>query len=294
MAPSSGLADVMSGWREGVEARKPCGHAGHVPWRTGLLVLLVLALTGCHYFVRPPAAVRATQVTPFSIAAPGGDWPGGWHMEAVPKLRKPSSFRLVEYGGTTVVEGTADASASGLVQLLDIDPYERPILTWRWRVTQPVAGADTTRREGEDAPVRVMVSFAGDVGSLPFSDRLFFQQAKALTGIEVPYATLEYVWGGGAPEETVVVNSYTPRIRLILTRSGPYPLDEWVTESRDVVANFRRAFGEKPERVTGIAIYTDADATGTRSQGYFGDIAFLTRSEAELRTAAERNTSTGY
>jgi hypothetical protein len=189
------------------------------------------------------------------------------------------------------VEGTADSSASGLVQFLDLDPYERPILTWQWKVMQPVDGADTTRREGEDAPVRVMVSFAGDVSGLPFSDRLFFQQAKALTGIEVPYATLEYVWGDGAPEETVVINSYTPRVRMVLVRSGAQPLDEWVSESRDVVADFRRAFGEEPGRITAIAIYTDADATGTRSQGYFGDIAFLTRSEAELRTAAERNGS---
>jgi hypothetical protein len=126
------------------------------------------------------------------------------------------------------------------------------------------------------------------VGSLPFSDRLFFDQVRALSGVQMPYATLEYVWGGGAPKDTVVVNSYTPRIRIILVQSGPQPLDEWISESRDVVADFRRAFGEEPGRITAIAIYTDADATGARSQGYFGDIAFVTRSEAGLRTAAEK------
>lgn len=293
MGRNSRAAEGVGKRQRGVEARRSWGR-GPAPRLTSALVLVVLLLAGCQYFARPPAPVRAAQVTPFSIATPGGDWPGGWHMEAVPKLRKPSSYRLVENGGATVVEGTADASASGLVQFLDIDPYQRPILTWRWRVTQPVAGADTTRREGEDAAVRVMVSFAGDIGSLPFSDRLFFEQVRTLTGVQVPYATLEYVWGGGAPKETVVLNSYTPRIRILLVQSGPQPLDEWVTESRDVVADFRRAFGEEPGRITGIAIYTDADATGAWSQGYFGDIAFLTRSEAELRTGAERNTSTGY
>ena len=85
----------------------------------------------------------------------------------------------------------------------------------------------------------------------------------------------------------MLVNGYTPRIRIVLVQSGP--LDEWISESRDVVADFRRAFGEQPGRITAIAIYTDADATGARSQGYFGDIAFLTRSEAGLRTAAEKN-----
>jgi hypothetical protein len=246
-----------------------------------------VVLAGCHYLVRPPAAVRATQVTPFSIATPGGAWPGGWHVEAAPRFRKPTAYRLVDDHGMTVVEGTAHASASGLVQFLDIDPHERPILVWRWKVTQPVERADTTQREGEDAPVRVMVSFAGDVQGLPLSDRLFFDQVRALSGIPVPYATLEYAWGSGAPKESVVINTYTPRIRMLLAESGPQPLDEWVTESRDIVADFRRAFGEEPGRITAIAIYTDADATGARSQGYFGDIAFLTRSEAQLRTVRE-------
>ena len=154
---------------------------------------------------------------------------------------------------------------------------QRPILVWRWKILQPVAGADTTKRYGEDAPVRVIVSFAGDVKSLPFSEQLFFSQTKALTGIDVPYATLEYVWGTGAPKGTIVINSYTSRIRMILVESGGAPLDEWVIEVRDVVEDFRRAFGEEPGHITAIAIYTDADATRAQARGVFGDIAFLPR-----------------
>ncbi len=250
-------------------------------WRSIAVVLAaLLGVAGCKYLVRPPAPAVATKVTPFSTGTPGGPYPGGWHIEGATKFRKPSTYRLVDNGGTTVVEGTADASASGLVEFLYIDPHERPILTWQWKITQPVEGADTTQRWGDDAPVRVMLSFSGDKESLPFSDRLFMNQVKLVSGIEVPYATLEYVWGAGAPKETVVVNSYTPRIRTLLVKNSPQPLDEWVTETRDVVEDFRRAFGEEPGSVTAIAVYTDADATGARSQGYFGDLTFLTRDEA--------------
>ena len=73
---------------------------------------------------------------------------------------------------------------------------------------------------------------------------------KLVSGIQVPYATLEYVWGAGAPTETVVINSYTPRIRTLLVQNSPQPLNEWVTETRDVVEDFRRAFGEEPGRIT--------------------------------------------
>jgi hypothetical protein len=254
-----------------------------------LVALLGATLTqaGCALIARkpPPPPPPVTEVTPFSIAVPGGPWPGGWHAEAVPKLRKPTRYALVDNSGTTVVEAIAEASASGLVHFLDIDPYQRPVLTWRWKIAQPVEGADSTKRGAEDAPVRLLISFSGDRDSLPFSDRLFFNQVKALSGLDVPYATLEYVWGSGAPKDTIVINSYTPRIRLLLVQSGPEPLNEWVSETRDVVDDFRRAFGEEPGRVTAIAIFTDADATRGRAQGYYGDIAFLTPGEAQLRAA---------
>jgi hypothetical protein len=253
------------------------------------VALFIAALTqaGCALIARkpPPPPPPVTEVTPFSIGVPGGPWPGGWRVEAVPKLRKPTRYALVDNSGTTVVKAIAEDSASGLVHFLDIDPRHRPVLTWRWKITQPVEGADSTRRRAEDAPARVLVSFSGDKDSLPFSDRLFFNQVKALSGLDVPYATLEYAWGSGVPKETVLINSYTPRIRILLVESGPEPLEEWVTETRDVLDDFRRAFGEEPGRITAIAIFTDADATGGRAQSYYGDIAFLTRHEAELRAA---------
>ena len=249
-----------------------------IPAPAPLVVALLVLQAGCGLIARKPTAPpRATQVTPFSVGVPGGAWPGGWQNAAVTKLREPSHYALVRDGGTTVLEGIAAGSASGLVQRLDIDPNERPMLVWRWKLIQPVDGADTTRRSGEDAPLRIMVSFDGDVQKLPFNERLFFDQAKAVWGVDVPYATLEYVWGSGAAVGTVVVNSYTSRVRIVLVESGPEPSRQWVTEARDVVADFRRAFGEEPGRITAIAIYTDADATGAQSQGRYGDIAFLPR-----------------
>lgn len=263
------------------------GECRRVLASRGLAVVLAAALgvAGCKPPVRPTPPPVPTKVTPFSSGTPDGAYPGGWHTEGSAKFRKPSVYRMVDDGGVTVVEGTADGSASGLVEFVDIDPHERPVLVWRWKITLPVAGADTPKRSGDDAPARVMLSFAGDVQSLDFSDRLWFNQVKLISGISIPYATLEYVWGAGAPVGTVVTNSYTSRIRTLLVRNTPEPLNEWVTEARDVVEDFRRAFGEEPGRITVVAVYTDGDATGARSQGYYGDLTFLTRAEAQARGA---------
>ena len=125
-----------------------------------------------------------------------------------------------------------------------------------------------------------MVSFAGDIQTLPFNDRLWINQVKLISGIQIPYATLEHVWGAWAPVETVVINSYTARIRAIIVRNTPQPLNEWVTEKRNVVEDFRRAFGEEAGRIIAVAVFTDGDATGARAHGYYGDLTFLTPGEA--------------
>jgi hypothetical protein len=159
--------------------------------------------------------------------------------------------------------------------LVDIDPSKYPWLTWRWRVVQLVPGADNTRRETEDAAARIEISFDGDPKKLTIGDRLWATQVKALTGIDLPYATLEYVWGAGAPKDAVIENTWTGRIRMLLVESGPERVGEWVTETRNVYEDYQRVFGEAPGRITAVAIITDTDATGTRAEAYYGDIALL-------------------
>jgi hypothetical protein len=182
---------------------------------------------------------------------------------------------MVDSCGTTVVEASADGSSSGLAEPLDVDPHKYPWLTWRWKVPQFIPGVDNTRRETEDAPARLEISFDGDMKKVPFEDRFFFAEVKALTALNMPYATLEYVWGDGAPRETVIINTWTSRIRMILVEIGAERTGEWVTEKRNVYEDFRRAFGEEPGRITAIAIFTDTDATGEKATAYYGDITFL-------------------
>jgi hypothetical protein len=177
--------------------------------------------------------------------------------------------------GNTVVEARADGSSSGLIELVDIDPRQYPWLTWRWKVVLSIRGVDNARREADDAPARIDISFDGDSKKLTIADRLWAAQVKALMGIDLPYATLEYVWGDGAPRETVIENTWTSRIRMILVESGPERVGEWVTETRNVYEDYQRVFGEAPGRVTAVGIITDTDATGAKAEARYGDITFL-------------------
>jgi hypothetical protein len=244
-------------------------------------VALAVLQSGCAH--SPPAGgkIASKQVTPFSVAKPGGAFPGGWQELSFSRFRAPTKFELVDDDGTTVAHAISENSSSVMLENIDIDPNEFPILSWRWKAPRLVPGANSTSRKSEDTPVRIIIAFEGDKDKLSFSDQMTFAESRALLGTDPPYATLEYTWGDGAAKESVINNGWNPRIRLLLAQSGPERLGEWVMENRNIVEDFRRVFGEEPGRMVSIGIHCDSDATETKSEGFFGDIKFMRSSEAK-------------
>ena len=83
---------------------------------------------------------------------------------------------------------------------------------------------------------------------------------------------INYVWDNRQPVGTVRPNAYTDRTRMWVLESGTARAGEWVTETRDLAADFRAAFGEAPPDLIGIAIATDTDNTGEHATAWFGDL----------------------
>jgi hypothetical protein len=241
-------------------------------------LLLSIALAGCATTgpdgaPEPPAP---TELSRFSGAKADGVLPGDWKLWTFSRLKKKTDYALVEDDGRICIRARSEGAASGLRHRLDLDPLRYPLLTWRWKVPQLIASADNTSRHKEDSPVRIMVSFEGDIDRLPLDDRMFFDKAR-IFGQELPYATIMYIWENRAPVGTVIRNAHTTRIQMIVAASGPTRLGEWKTFERNVVEDYRRAFGEEPGRVTAVAIMTDTDNTGEQTVAYYGDIAFRPR-----------------
>lgn len=225
-------------------------------------------------------------VTAFSLAQPNGALPGGWQTWRLSKLKRLTSYELVNYDCKVVVKAMSAASASGLMHPLDLDPSEAPILQWRWKVPHLIPGADNARRSTEDAPVRVVISFDGDIDSLPIEERMFFDRIHAITGHRMPYATLMYIWENQAERGRVIQNPHTTRIQMIVAESGAARTGVWKLEARNVYEDYKRAFGKPPGRIKAIAIMTDTDNTGETVEAYYGDIAFMTPEEhARVSTA---------
>ena len=239
------------------------------------LALLAAVFSGCASLPdEAPARVTLRYVSSFSINPARDGLPDGWQPWILSRFKRPTEYRLVTENGGTVVRARASSSASGLVHPLDLDPSQYRMLQWRWKVDELIPGADNTRKSTEDSPVRLVISFAGDLDKLPFDDRMFFDQIKAFTGQQLPYATLMYIWENRAPKNSIIANPHTSRIKMVVAESGREKLGVWQEQSRNIYDDFMRAFGEAPGRITSIGIMTDTDNTGENVHAYYGDIDF--------------------
>ena len=55
-------------------------------------------------------------------------------------------------------------------------------------------------------------------------------------------------------------------------KSGSAMAGQWVSVQRNIIADYRRAFGEDPPTVGAIAIMTDTDQTGESALAWYADI----------------------
>jgi hypothetical protein len=208
----------------------------------------------------------------FSRLRPGSDYLGGWEPFAMVRGNTPTSYRLVEQDGVVVIQADSAEGGSGLYRKIHIDPHSYPILEWRWRVPRGSGRADGPSRESP--PARISIAFDGDTGKLDFDDRVKMRMAKALTVNGLPYASLLYVWQNQRPAESLYSSPHTERVRHIVVESGERRLDEWVVVRRNIVEDYKRAFGEEPGDVVAIGIMTDYGDNNAPRRAFYGDMSF--------------------
>ena len=124
--------------------------------------------------------------------------------------------------------------------------------------------------------MRLVLAFDGDRSRMSPRDHMLSELARTLTGEEMPYATLMYVWSNHHVPGTVLKSSRTERIRKLVLESGPDRLNRWLDYERDIRADFVAAFGEEPGRLIAVGIMTDTDNTRSKAQGWYGPVVLGT------------------
>jgi DUF3047 family protein len=240
--------------------------------RSVLLLSVVLLLAAMP--VNPETLLEAGR---FSTAAPGSEFPDSWKPLTFPKIERHTAYSLVRDGDIVVLKAVSQAAASGLTRDITINPSDYPVVQWRWKITNLIQKSDVTRKDGDDYPARLYITFQYDSSRVGLFERAKYEIARLLYGEYPPLGALNYIWANKEAKGTMVRNAYTDRARMIAVENGESPLNTWVTEKRNLLEDYRRAFGATADEIpmiSGIAVMTDTDNTGESVTSYFGDIVF--------------------
>jgi len=180
------------------------------------------------------AQSQIIEVGRFSATAVWDVLPPDWKPLTFKKIERHTTYSQVKDNDIVVVKAVAEASASGLIREIKIDPKEYPIVQWRWKVNNILKKGDVHRKDGDNYPARIYITFESDPSKLGFFEKAKYETIKLLYGQYPPLGAINYIWESKAPVGIVVPNPYTDRVKMIVAESGEAKLNQWVNEERNL------------------------------------------------------------
>jgi len=245
--------------------KRRCKLAGREPAQGRISgTALTLALTiFCVFFAAPASGGQENPgiFEDFSSAE-------GWEDLYFPKIKEHTAYSLGTDEEVTFLMANSSASASAFMLRRDIDVYETPLLSWRWKTDNVYGKGDLRTKKGDDSPLRIYIMFRYDPGRAPAGMRLKYAMARLIYGEYPPHSSLNYIWASREPMGSVLENAYTDRSRMIVMRTGASDAGKWLEEEANILEDYRRVFGEDPPEKARIAVMNDSDDTGEAALSY--------------------------
>ena len=233
----------------------------------------------CFRFQRTPA-LRLTQrlLVVALLALAGGTATSGepvideqfnsverWEEIRFRGVERPSEYSIVEEEGRSLLRLESSAGGSAIVHGTPFDVYDYPVLEWRWRIHDTLAGGDLTTRDGDDYAVRLYVNFEYDPDRVGIGTRIEYALIRLFYGRYPPHAAVVYIWSNRRWPLAWYENPFTSRARMLPLDQGPDRRMQWRVHRRNILDDYREAFGEDPPRIARLAIMGDSDGTGESS-----------------------------
>lgn len=174
--------------------------------------------------------------------------------------------------GTPVIRASSEQAISSVTTPLKADPENFRFLEWELKIDSVLESGDLTEKSGDDFPARIYVTFDYPVSELPFGQKIKYRFYKAFTSFDIPLRSLNYVWASKAEVGTIAPNPFSDWVQYIVVESGNEKAGDWVNLKRDIIEDYRNAFGEEPREISGITIMTDSDNTEESTLAWFGKI----------------------
>jgi hypothetical protein len=179
-----------------------------------------------------------------------GNFPSNWTSKNEADMGKV--YSVSAEAENKYLHGNANGLSVQIGYEREWELTEYPIIKWRWRAVELPKGSNEKKKTGNDNALGFYVVFGG---------------------WPVP-RNIKYIWSETLPVGAVLESPFTSKTKMVVLRSGAEKLGEWVSEERDVLADYRKLFGdgETDPKAKGIAVLTDSDNTGTQAIGDYDDI----------------------
>jgi hypothetical protein len=192
----------------------------------------------------------AQTLTNLMIAPAGPGLPPGWKLNRMQDV-DPPAFEVTRLHTLRVTAvGQGGTATYRLRPSIRPSPAQRQgTITWRWRAGTPLRGADLKRRDGDDSPIRVVVTF---------------QDGRSIV----------YAWGNREGRgESFASGAGRNRMVVVLQRAEDAD-GSWHEERRDPFTDYRRLWNNAPKPMVSIGIAADTDALKIRSAAEVGDLTW--------------------
>lgn len=175
--------------------------------------------------------------------------PSGWVHRTFLRI-PPTHYEMTQEGETPVLRCTTDHGASILARDARIAVSDLPMLSWRWKVTQPIeSDVDEATEDGDDHPLRLYLRFANEAGET--------------RGTEIIWSNRKY-----APGDYKIIGLFYHYVANGLNAN----VGQWHDQSVDLRQLYSDIGGTGTPTLTVLGVFCDSDNTAGKSDGMFSDI----------------------
>jgi hypothetical protein len=179
-----------------------------------------------------------------------GGLPSGWDSRGRDSSHSTYQVKVEPNGNRYLAAESRQSDVQIGAELLAVKAEDCPVLSWRWRVFELPKAANERNRKTLDSAAAVYAVFGSK----------FFPRI------------LKYVWSSSAPAGSSFKHPSSGRMNIIVLNSGPTSLGQWHQIHRNLVEDYKAAFGSTPGNLIAIGVKTDSDSTNSSARADYDDI----------------------
>jgi Protein of unknown function (DUF3047) len=173
------------------------------------------------------------------------------------KFGRPTEYFICHEANSNCLKAVADNTCSALMTKVQLEPRPRLIARWRWKIDQIPPNSTDHLARSFDHTARVIIAFDTFIG---------------------PPRTVNYVWANQVKIGDVFPHPKSGRAQMIALESGDNKAGQWISEERDVTADWHQLFGDKAmPSIVAVGVITDSESTGTKVTGYYQNIELFSK-----------------